>query len=118
MSVCHLHRGAAVALRLPTDSILYMLRLLTLVTLAAAGTAIHAPGGSRFTMQRRRAKETELVAAKTQSKPPPFLRPAYAAVGLATTAAWSTVVLTTIASNQPLGALMPSVQHCVFARSR
>ena len=94
------------------------LRLLTLVTLAAAGTAIHAPEGSRFTMQRRRAKETELVAAKTQSKPPPFLRPAYAAVGLATTAAWSTVVLTTIASNQPLGALMPSVQHCVFARSR
>ena len=33
------------------------------------------------------------------------------------TAAWTTVVLTTIRSNQPLGAMMPSVQHGIFART-
>jgi len=45
------------------------------------------------------------------AKPPGFLKWAYSAVGLATTAAWTTIVLTTIRSNQPLGAMMPCWQH-------
>ena len=44
------------------------------------------------------------------------LRWAYAATGVATTAAWSTMVYTTIRSNQPPGAMMPCWQHGVFAR--
>ena len=40
----------------------------------------------------------------------------YAMAGIATTAAWTTVVYTTIRSNQPLGALMPTWQHGFFAR--
>jgi len=44
------------------------------------------------------------------------LRRAYLAAGAATTAAWSTMVYTTIRSNQPQGAMMPSWQHGVFAR--
>jgi len=58
------------------------------------------------------------VAAKTvQPKPPGFLQLAYSACGLATTAAWTTVVLTTIRSNQPAGAMMPSALHGPFART-
>lgn len=49
--------------------------------------------------------------------PPALLRVAYAAQGLATSAAWTTVVWTTIRSNQPLGAVMPSATHAVFARA-
>ena len=49
--------------------------------------------------------------------PPALLRAAYAAQGLATSAAWTTVVWTTIRSNQPLGAVMPSATHAVFART-
>jgi hypothetical protein len=41
---------------------------------------------------------------------------AYAAAGVATTAAWSTIVWTTIRSNQPLGAMMPTFQHGFYAR--
>ena len=44
------------------------------------------------------------------------LRRAYLAAGAATTAAWSTMVYTTIRSNQPQGAMMPCWQHGVFAR--
>jgi len=40
----------------------------------------------------------------------------YTACGLAATAAWSTIVYTTIRSNQPLGAMMPSWQHQFYAR--
>mmetsp|Transcript_18191 Transcript_18191/g.20580 ORF Transcript_18191/g.20580 Transcript_18191/m.20580 type:complete len:407 (-) Transcript_18191:158-1378(-) len=47
----------------------------------------------------------------TSSKPPGFLKYAYKAVGAATIAAWTTIVLTTIRSNQPLGAMMPCWQH-------
>ena len=45
-----------------------------------------------------------------------YLPWAYAATGAATTAAWSTMVYTTIRSNQPPGAMMPCWQHGVFAR--
>eukprot|EP00617_Octactis_speculum_P018074 CAMPEP_0185760628 /NCGR_PEP_ID=MMETSP1174-20130828/19536_1 /TAXON_ID=35687 /ORGANISM="Dictyocha speculum, Strain CCMP1381" /LENGTH=315 /DNA_ID=CAMNT_0028441531 /DNA_START=257 /DNA_END=1204 /DNA_ORIENTATION=+ len=41
----------------------------------------------------------------------------YRACGLATSAAWTTVVLTAIRSNQPLGAIMPSSTHGLFARA-
>jgi hypothetical protein len=55
--------------------------------------------------------------AKKSAKPPSeFLKSAYTATGLATTAAWSTMVYTTIRSNQPLGAMMPCWQHGFFAR--
>jgi len=57
-----------------------------------------------------------MAAKPLERKPPAFLQAAYGACGLATTAAWTTVVLTTIRSNQPLGAMMPSVQHGLFAR--
>lgn len=51
-----------------------------------------------------------------EEKPPAFLQWVYSAVGLATTAAWTTVVLTTIRSNQPVGMMMPSYEHGLFAR--
>mmetsp|Transcript_31142 Transcript_31142/g.45583 ORF Transcript_31142/g.45583 Transcript_31142/m.45583 type:complete len:395 (+) Transcript_31142:110-1294(+) len=52
------------------------------------------------------------------SKAPPaqFLKWAYGACGLATTAAWSTALFTTVRSNQPVGAMMPCWQHQFFAR--
>ena len=62
------------------------------------------------------AKDELLAAKKLTPKPPAALQLAYSACGLATTAAWSTVVWTTIRSNQPMGAMMPSWQHGVFAR--
>eukprot|EP00588_Corethron_pennatum_P030781 CAMPEP_0194326588 /NCGR_PEP_ID=MMETSP0171-20130528/37205_1 /TAXON_ID=218684 /ORGANISM="Corethron pennatum, Strain L29A3" /LENGTH=389 /DNA_ID=CAMNT_0039086229 /DNA_START=27 /DNA_END=1196 /DNA_ORIENTATION=+ len=43
--------------------------------------------------------------------PPAFLPWAYSASGVATAAAWATIVLTTIRSNQPAGAMMPNWQH-------
>lgn len=52
----------------------------------------------------------------TGNPPARFLKWAYSACGLATTAAWSTVVYTTIRSNQPPGAMMPCWQHPFFAR--
>ncbi|KAH8054394.1 hypothetical protein JL721_10518 [Aureococcus anophagefferens] len=48
--------------------------------------------------------------------PPAALRWAYAACGAATTVAWTTVVRTTIRSNQPLGMMVPTFQHGLFAR--
>lgn len=45
------------------------------------------------------------------AKPPAFLKWAYNTAGLAMTAAYTTIVLTTIRSNQPLGAIMPNWQH-------
>lgn len=51
-----------------------------------------------------------------KSKPPAFLKWAYKACGVATTAAWSTCVYIAIRSNQPMGAVMPSWQHGFFAR--
>jgi len=45
------------------------------------------------------------------AKPPAILKWAYSAAGLAVTAAYATIVLTTIRSNQPLGAMMPNWQH-------
>ena len=50
-------------------------------------------------------------------KPHPGVEVAYMACGITTAAAWTTVVWTTIRSNQPLGAMMPSVQHGLFART-
>ncbi|KAL7532474.1 hypothetical protein ACHAXR_004651 [Thalassiosira sp. AJA248-18] len=55
-------------------------------------------------------------AACTGTPPARFLKWAYSACGLATTAAWSTCVYTTIRSNQPPGAMMPCAQHGLFAR--
>jgi hypothetical protein len=55
-------------------------------------------------------------AGVSTSKPPAFLKWAYRVCGLATTAAWSTIVYTTIRSNQPPGMVMPNFQHGFFAR--
>ena len=56
------------------------------------------------------------TAVVDTEKPPKFLKWMYTAAGAATTAAWSTMVYTTIRSNQPPGAMMPSPQHGIFAR--
>mmetsp|Transcript_24489 Transcript_24489/g.41934 ORF Transcript_24489/g.41934 Transcript_24489/m.41934 type:complete len:153 (+) Transcript_24489:76-534(+) len=57
-------------------------------------------------------------SAVSDARAPPngLLKWAYTAAGAATTAAWYTMCHTTIRSNQPLGAMMPSPQHAVFAR--
>jgi len=55
-----------------------------------------------FTTTRLRNEEGAAKAANKE-RPPDFLQTAYHACGLATTAAWTTVVLTTIRSNQPAG---------------
>ena len=89
---------------------------LLFIAFTASAAAIHAPDNRR-TAVRRAISPTELVAAKKIDKPPNFLQAAYSAAGLATSAAWTTVVWTTIRSNQPLGAMMPSVQHGIFART-
>lgn len=52
----------------------------------------------------------------SSSKPPVFLKWAYSAFGVATTAAWSTCVYIAIRSNQPPGAMMPSNAHGIWAR--
>ncbi|CAB9503048.1 expressed unknown protein [Seminavis robusta] len=61
---------------------------------------------------------TDLDSFRGGSSPkvPALYKFLYAAAGIATTAAWSTVVYTTIRSNQPMGALMPTWQHGFFAR--
>ena len=58
------------------------------------------------------------TSTSTPSRPKglKYLRLAYTATGVATAAAWSTMVYTTIRSNQPPGAMMPCWQHGVFAR--
>jgi len=47
---------------------------------------------------------------------PGIVKWAYSAVGLGVAAAWTTTVLTTIRSNQPLGAMMPCPQHPLVNR--
>lgn len=54
------------------------------------------------------------VAAKTPRFS--FLKWAYSACGIATAAAWTTIVLTTIRANQPIGMMMPSYQHGIVNR--
>ena len=98
-----------------------MLRVVAVLALAlTSSSAIYAPKRRNAARQHimKPSFSEDLVAAKApKPKPPPFLQYAYAAAGLATTAAWTTVVATTIRSNQPMGALMPSWQHQVFART-
>ena len=100
-----------------TSTFIHM-RALLIATIAASAAAIHAPDPRRPLVGRaiRPNVKEELVAAKTLTpKPPGFLQVAYSACGLATTAAWVNVVRTTIRSNQPVGAMMPSMQHRLFA---
>lgn len=97
-----------------------LLRLLVIVAAAASATAIQPLtadlGG--FLAGRQSTPHPYYVATSNalEPKPPGFLKLAYTATGLATTGAWTTVVWTSIRSNQPLGAMMPSVSHGVFAR--
>ena len=93
---------------------------LLIVALTASASAIHAPdrrrlGGRRAIMPS--FKDDDLLAAKVKPKPPGILTAAYGACGAATMGAWTAVVWTTIRSNQPVGAMMPSVQHGIFARA-
>lgn len=103
-----------------------MLRAVMMMTVAFTGCAasVHAPRRQSPTERPavRPKFSTELLAwgsgpKKLEPKPPGFLKAAYSACGLATTAAWTKVVFSTIASNQPVGAMMPSVQHQIFART-
>ena len=100
-----------------------MLRLLITLAVAASAVAIQPLtadlGGllaGRRAINPHRYYVAAQAAAVLEPKPPSFLKQAYLATGLATTGAWTTVVWTTIRSNQPLGAMMPSVQHGLFAR--
>ena len=102
--------------------LIFMRSLLITLALATSSATVHAPDNRRPLAGRRvvapSVKGHELIAAKKlDDKPPGFLSSAYKACGLATASAWTTVVLTTIRSNQPAGALMPSWQHPVFARA-
>ena len=96
-----------------------MLRfLLTTLAVAACTATLYAP--DRRGSVLRPAAIFPSVKAKSKAlepKPPAFLRGAYVASGLATTAAWTHVVITTIRSNQPVGMMMPSYQHGLFART-
>lgn len=58
-----------------------------------------------------------MAAKPLQAKPPAALRLGYSACGFATAAAWTKVVVHTIRSNAPPGAMMPSSTHGVFART-
>ena len=99
-----------------------MRSLLITLALVACNASLHAPDRRRPLAARRRAisptAQVDLVAArKAEPKPPGLLPLAYSACGLATTAAWSRIVFTTIRSNQPLGMMMPTYQHGLFART-
>ena len=91
-----------------------LLRLLALAIVASAG----AIQPLAFDLSGRRAitPHSWHVAKARETSTPAALKDAYLATGLATTGAWATVVWTSIRSNQPLGALMPSPQHGIFAR--
>jgi len=67
-------------------------------------------GGSRSRSQSKPAMSSSGTPSTR------FLQWAYGACGVATTAAWSTAVYTTVRSNQPPGAMMPCWQHQFFAR--
>jgi len=57
------------------------------------------------------------VSSNDSSRPlPAILKWAYSAVGLGTMTAWTTIVLTTVRSNQPAGAMMPCPQHPIVNR--
>lgn len=80
-------------------------------------------GSSHFDISWKDVKksiETDLrggaKVVSSRGKPPAFLKWAYGACGIATSAAWSTSVYTAIRSNQPPGAMMPNWQHPTFAR--
>jgi len=88
-------------------------RAFVLVLAVSTAAAMHAPG-RRLRPERQQAKE-ELLAAKQVAKPPAILHTAYSACGLATTAAWATVVLTAIAPGAP--GPMPTYRHGLFART-
>jgi len=56
-------------------------------------------------------------ATDDSSRPlPGIVKWAYSAVGLGTMTAWTTIVLTTVRDNQPLGAMMPCPQHPLVNR--
>ena len=94
-----------------------MLRhVLLFLALACSSGSMCAPRRRREARARRPAPD--LVAAKPPvPKPPSGLRFAYSACGVATAAAWTKVVVHTIRSNAPPGAIMPSSTHALFART-
>ena len=85
--------------------------------LAASAAAMRMPDRRQRFITTSNAKDDLVAAKKVEPKPPGFLQPLYAAAGVATTATWANIVRTTIRSNQPVGAMMPSVQHQIFART-
>lgn len=96
----------------------FMPRWLVTLALAASVAAIQplsADLGGLLSRKRSMTAHPYYVAT-LEPKPPGFLKLSYVVTGLATTGAWTTVVMTSIRSNQPLGAMMPSWQHGVFAR--
>jgi hypothetical protein len=97
-----------------------MLRVLTIaLSVAASAASVHAPERQRASSRRvvmPRATSHLVAAKKDAPKPGAVVDLAYKATFLGTSAAWSKIVLETIASNAPKGAMMPSAQHGLFAR--
>ena len=91
--------------------------LMMTLALAASAAAMRMPDRRQRFITTSNAKDDLVAAKKVEPKPPGFLQPLYAAAGVATTATWANIVRTTIRSNQPVGAMMPSVQHQIFART-
>jgi len=57
------------------------------------------------------------AVSSDSSRPlPGIVKWAYSAAGLGVSAAWTTIVLTTIRSNQPVGAMMPCPEHPLVNR--
>ena len=97
-----------------------MFRLVITLAIATSAVAVYAPDRRRLAGRQniKPSVKQDLLAVKAlEPKPPAFLQLAYSACGLATTAAWTTIVLTTIRSNQPVGMMMPTYQHGLFART-
>jgi hypothetical protein len=94
-------------------SALFAIMRLLLIVLALTGSSasIQAPA------RRGQQKQSDLIASKkVEPKPPAVLGAAFPLAGVSMSAAWTHIVRTTIRSNQPQGAMMPCMQHGLFAR--
>lgn len=111
-----------------TRSFLLLLVTLVFAFTAVSGTAVHAPTALARWESRSATACLSPVTTKgsvwnaihrgggNSIKFPNLLQIAYSLAGIATSSAWTTIVYTTIRSNQPVGALMPTLQHGLFAR--
>jgi len=93
----------------------FLLMILAIAAASSSAAAISVPD-HRLPLPGR-AMAFGFNHNKFEPKPPAILKGAYTAVGTATTLTWANIVRTTIRSNQPVGAMMPSVQHGIFGKT-